>query len=209
MMSVWRHHRWGFVLRFAVLFALVHAPLPWLADGYTTAFGTVANGVLFLADHGSRIGFRFEPPNGIARKGSWFGVLRVEDRAARQTARMKLDVRTFSYRPIGTFLALAGAARLPGLRRNIRVVGGGLALTVIITSALAVVAALRFGIGRVLGFGSGPIAETIYEALTTPAMAYTIPLLCFCSSLQFSPRLGDKQCDDSETTARIVGDSIR
>jgi hypothetical protein len=173
----------SFGLRFVLLFVVVLAPLPWLADAYTTAFGTVANAFLFVADHGSRIGFRFEPPDSIRASGSWTGVVRVDDRQARQSARMKLDVRSFSYRPIATFLALGIAARLWRGKRNAILLGAGLLVVMALTSAITVISFLRFGVGRVLGFGSGPVSETIYEASTTPAMTFVLPLLCFCGVL--------------------------
>jgi hypothetical protein len=170
----------AFAARFAVLFVIVLAPLPWLADTYTAAYGTAANGLLFVADHGSRFGFRFEAPETIRADGSWTGVIRVEDRRLGQTARMKLDVRAFSYRPLATFIALGVAARLWDRKRDALLFGGGLLVVLALTSGITVVSFLRFGVGRVLGFGSGPIAETIYEAFTTPAMTFVLPVLCFC-----------------------------
>ena len=56
------------------------------------------------------------------------GVLAVEDRRTHKTAHMKLDVRTFSYRPLATFVALGLATRLKGRRKNLLVLGGGLAM---------------------------------------------------------------------------------
>jgi len=167
-------------VRFAVLFVVLLAPIPWLADAYTTAYGTVANVVLYVADHGSRFGFRFEPPESLRASGSWTGVLRVEDRQLRQTARMKLDVRAFSYRPLATFVALGVAARLWDRRRNATFFGAGLLVMLVLTSALTVAACLKFGVGRLFGIAAGPVSETVYEALTTPAMTFLLPFLCFC-----------------------------
>jgi hypothetical protein len=171
---------WAFALRAALLFALFLSPLPWVADTYTTIYGTVANGFLILVDHDSRYGFRFEAPETIRAHGSWMGVLRVDDRGAQKTAHMKLDVRAFSYRPMATYLALALGARLKGRRKNAIVLGGGAALMAVVSGCVTVIAGLRFGIGKVLGFGDGPLNEAAYEALTTPAMTYVIPLVCFC-----------------------------
>ena len=172
---------WAFALRALLLFALFISPLPWVADTYTTIYGTISNGFLMLADHDSRYGFRCEPPPSIRAHGSWTGVLRVEDRGAQEIAHMKLDVRAFSYRPMATFWALALGARLKGRRRKAIVMGGGLALMAAVSACITIIAGLRFGIGKVLGFGDGPVNEAAYEALTTPAMAYVIPLVCFCA----------------------------
>jgi hypothetical protein len=175
-----RNPVWAFGLRFCVLLALLLSPLPWLADTYTWVYGAISNGPLFVVDHDARYGFRFEPPATLRTQGSWLAVLRVDDRQTQETARMKLDVRAFSYRPIATYFALVLAARLKGRRRNIIVLGGGLAVMIAVTTVLTLAAAFRFGIGKVLGFGSDPLVETAYEAFTTPGMQYILPLLCFC-----------------------------
>lgn len=180
MMWLRRHPAWAFGLRFCVLLVLLLSPLPWLADTYVGVYGALSNGALFVVDHDARYGFTFEPPASLRPQGSWLAVLRVDDRQAQQTARMKLDVRAFSYRPITSYLALVLAARLKGRRRNVIVLGGGLAVIIGVTTVLTLAAAFRFGIGKVLGFGSGPLVETAFEAFTTPGMQYILPLLCFC-----------------------------
>jgi hypothetical protein len=189
---------YGFAVRFTLIFALLLAPLPYLADTYTSLFGTFANVGLAVADYGARIGFRFEAPSELHWSGSWMAVLRVEDRMAHQTARMKLDVRTFSYRPIATFVALVVAARIKGRRRNAVVWSSGLALTIAVTSTLTVLAALRFGVGRVLGWDSSRLIETIYEALTTPAFTYIVPLLSFWAAVRFATRAPPRVIDRPE-----------
>ena len=186
-MSQWdRRSVAAFWIRFGILFAVAHAPLPWLADSYVTAYETVANVGLFALDGVSRLSFRFEPPDSIRAQGSWTGVLRVEDPRAGERARMKFDVRSFSYRPLATLVALALAARLTERRNSAIVLGGGLALVATITSLIAVLAAFRFGIGRALGFGPSRVIETLYEILTTPAVTYLIPALCFLLALRWA-----------------------
>jgi hypothetical protein len=65
-------------------------------------------------------------------------------------------------------------------KRNLILFGVGLLALEALTSALTVISFLRFGVGRVLGWGTGSVTETMYEALTTPAMTFVLPLLCFC-----------------------------
>jgi hypothetical protein len=175
-----RNPGWAWGIRFVLLLALFLAPLPFLADAYTSAYGTLSNLPLAVIDRDARYGFTFEPPPALRSQGTWLAVLRVDDREAQKTARMKLDTRAFSYRPLATYLAFALSARLKGRRKTALVLGAGLATMIAVTSVLALAAALRFGLGKVLGFGSGPIVETAYEALTTPSMQYAIPFICFC-----------------------------
>ena len=166
-----------FAVPFVVLFGLTLAPWPYLSDTYTSAFDSIANFVLAATDAGGRVAFRFEPPERIRSAGSWQAVLRVDDRKLGQSARMHLDVRTFSYRPIATFAVAFVAAWLKGWRRNALVGGAGLLIVGAATSFLAVIAVLRFGVAKVLGYGAWQRwIETAYESLTTPAMVYAVPL---------------------------------
>ncbi len=168
-----------FGLRLVLVFAVLIIPWPYLADSYITGFGHTANAVLWATDTGARIGYRFEPPDEIRANGSWEAILRVEDRQLAQAARMRIGVRTFSYRPVATFAALLMAARLKGWRKNAFVGVTGLALVVLATFALTVLATLRFGLARVLGMHQEQLIETAYESLTTPALLYALPVLVF------------------------------
>src|SRR5262249_45311422 len=151
---------WAWAARFVVLLAVLLAPLPWLADSYTAAYGAVANIFLAAADHGARYSFRFWPPANVRAQGSWLAVLRVEDHRLDKSAHMKLDVRAFSYRTMATYLAVVLSAGLRGRKRLAYVLIAGLAVVWLVSAVLAVVAGFRFGIGRVLGFGTSPFIET-------------------------------------------------
>jgi hypothetical protein len=207
-----RNPAWAWGIRFVVLLALFLSPLPFLADAYTTVYGTAYNQVLAVLDSDSRYGFQFEPPSTLQSHGTWLAVLRVDDRRQLKTARMKLDTRAFSYRPLATYVAFALSARLKGRRKNTIVLAGGLAAMIGVTTLLALAAALRFGIGRVVGFGSGPVVETAYEALTTPSMQYAIPFICFClltgvrevRALLVAPRSPDSNAPDAPSPTSAV-----
>ncbi len=178
-----------FVARFVVFFAVLRAAYPLLAPGYKAAFGTSANVFLWAAEPGGTIQLRFEPWGVVdGRDRDRMAVLRARDRVFGQEARMHVDVRSFSYRPLATFVALMLAFRWRSRRRAALVAGAGIATVVVLSAALTAVAALRFGLGAVLGFGRGPLVETIYEALTTPAMVYALPILVFWALVRIPER---------------------
>lgn len=170
-----------FLLRFVLLFTVFLMPLPWLADVYTTAFDAAANCVVCpIMNQLSDVSMVFEPPESIARQGSWKGMLRVENDTTRQVAYTKLDVRTFSYRPLVTYLALALAAPLLGTRRKALILGGGALLMIafgMFFSSLPILS--RFSATGALGVAPGLAARTAYEAIATPVMVYAVPLIVF------------------------------
>jgi hypothetical protein len=168
-----------FGLRFVVAFAIMIIPWPYLANSYVVVFDHAANVVLWATDSGARIGYRFETPDEIRADGSWDAILRVEDRQLMQTARMKIGVRTFSYRPVATFVALLVAVRQSGWRKNTLVAVVGMLMVLLVSFAIAALATLRFGLARVLGLHHERLIETAYQSLTTPAMLYALPVLVF------------------------------
>ena len=91
---------------------------------YTSLWGTVANGALFVADRGSNVGFRFAPPPAIRAQGSWDASLRLEDRRNGDTRIIEMNVRNFSYRSVATFVALSVAAAARRFRYLLAVLGG-------------------------------------------------------------------------------------
>lgn len=167
-----------FGIRFAVLFALTLMPVPWLADAYTTVLGRGTNAVLSVLDGPSRVAVRFEPPAHIGAHGSWKADVVLEDRMTGLSTRTRLDARSFSYRPIATFIALAGASFRRGWRRNAVVWGGGLALMGTVTTFLSALPLLsRFGAAGALGVIPGLVFRTLYQALATPVMMYAVAVL--------------------------------
>jgi hypothetical protein len=179
-----------FLLRFALVFAALLLPIPWLADAYTSAFDSAANCVLYPINELSNVDMRFEPPESIGLQGSWKGKLRILDKRSDQVAHANLNVRTFSYRPLATYLALALAMQLTGRRRNAVIIGGGVLLMLafgMLFSALPILA--RFTVGGALGIGPGLAVMTLYDAIATPVMVYAVPLITFCALTL--PRLSD------------------
>ncbi len=169
-----------FLLRFALFLGAFLMPLPWLADAYTSAFDVAANGVLSPINALSHIELQFEPPESIDTKGSWQGQLRIRDDRTGEVAHMKLNVRTFSYRPLVTYLALALAAPLSGRSNAAKVVLGGSLLMIgfgMLFSSLPILA--RFGEAGALGAGPGLAVVTLYRAIATPVVVYAVPLIVF------------------------------
>jgi hypothetical protein len=71
---------------------------------------------------------------------------------------------------------------------------------VALTTCLAALAALRFGLGPVVGIATGAFAETLYQALTTPTMLYAVPVMCFYIALLSAQSLTRAE----STSGRIV-----
>ncbi len=169
-----------FLFRLALFLGAFLMPLPWLADAYTSAFDVVANGVLLPINALSEIKMHFEPPETINISGSWKGQLRILDERTGQVVHPSLNVRTFSYRPLATYLALALAAPLSGRSKIAVVVGGGSLLMIgfgMLFSSLPILA--RLSVGGALGVGPGLAVMTMYEAIATPVMVYAVPLIVF------------------------------
>ncbi|HVY39011.1 MAG TPA: hypothetical protein VHM31_13795 [Polyangia bacterium] len=178
-----------FVARFLVIFALLRAAYPVVAPSYKAAFGTAANVFLWAAEPGGTVQLRFEPWGVVdGPDRDRMAVLRARDRVFGQEARMRVDVRSFSYRPLATFVALLLAFRWRSRRRAAVVGLAGFTVVAVLTATLTAVGALRFGLGAVLGFGRGPLVQTIYEALTTPAMLYALPVVVFWALFRSTDR---------------------
>lgn len=168
----------AFAFRLVLFFAASLMPFPWLADSYTTVFAAAANVVLSAASEDSRVAFSFEPPEHIRPKGTWDLPLRVELHDSRTIARPSFDVRSYSYRPVAMFLALALASPIAGFRRNAVLLGGGLGLMWILTMLFSSLPILsRLASSGALPHSLGLVIETAYQALATPVMVYAMPLL--------------------------------
>jgi hypothetical protein len=180
-----------FLLRFAIVFVLLHLPLPWLADAYTSIYDSAANYLLCpILNQLSDVSMEFMPPETIEAQGHWDGNLRIQSNATGQVARTNLNIRAFSYRPLATFFALAVSARLGGFRKKALVVGGGSLLMFAVgmfISALPILA--RFNAIGALGVAPGLAVRTLYEAVATPVMMYAIPLIVFLAVTILSSRL--------------------
>ncbi len=169
-----------FAIRFAIFFAVSLMPVPGLADVYTTAFAHATNGALALVDGPSRVAVRVEAPARIEAHGSWKANMLLADRETGRTLRTRFDTRSFSFRPIATFIALAAASHRRGRRRNAIVWGGGLALMAVLTTALSALPLLsRFGAAGALGTVPGLVVQTMYQALATPVMICAIAVIAW------------------------------
>jgi hypothetical protein len=138
----------------------------------------------------SDVTMEFEPPESIAAQGQWKGNLRIQSNLTGQVAHTNLNIRTFSYRPLATFFALALSAPLGGVRRKALIVGGGSLLMFglgMFFSALPILA--RLSATGALGVASGLAVRTIYEAIATPVMMYAVPLIVFLAFTMLWPRL--------------------
>jgi hypothetical protein len=125
--------------------------------------------------------FHLEPPERLRVRGSWKVNLTVDDPAGRLPGLpsvMPINVRSFSYRPITVFLALALASTLSGRRRNLQVFGGGLGIMVVLTTGLTALPALtEMAVRNLLGAALGAIVRTAFMALLTPIVPYVLPLV--------------------------------
>lgn len=172
-------------LRCVVAMGVLLSPLPYLADAYVTFFAGVANPMLFVATRASHFDVHIDPPETLAAQGNWKPLLRATDRPTGQTGGVRLDVRTFSYRPLAAFLALACAWPYPPRRRTLRLLGYGLPATLISTLALTGLAIVaRFASGGHVDEAPALVARTAYQALATPVMVYAVPLAVWWLALQ-------------------------
>jgi len=104
----------------------------------------------------SSVGFRYQPPQQITPNGSWKMGLRMEDRDVRRAVVAPLDLRSFSYRPVAAFVALAAASTRRRLRRNVILWGGGLGLMLVLTTLFSALPVLsRYGAKGSLGWERG------------------------------------------------------
>jgi len=167
-----------FGIRLVVLLALLLLPLPWVADGYTSAVGRLANAALAVVGSGLPVDARFQPPETLRREGSWKGSLRLENRETHRAVRMNVDLRSLSYRSLAMFVALAGATWIRGWRRQAVLWIGGLAAMALWTAVLVSLPLLSaFSAAGALGAWPGFLARTAYQALATPAMVFLVPAL--------------------------------
>jgi hypothetical protein len=169
-----------FAARFTLVLTFLLAPLPYVADTYAITIGNVTNAVLWALDWPSPVAFRYEPPAQITPNGSWKMGLRMESRDVRRAVVAPLDLRSFSYRPMAAFVALAAASTRRGLRRNAIVWGGGLGLMLAFTTLFSALPVLsRYATHGSLGSGLGALAITTYRALATPVMTYAIAAMAW------------------------------
>lgn len=172
-----RREQAGFWLRFAFLFGISWVPIPWLPDAYSTAFAAVANGALAVTDLASSTRSRVHAPQCLRMVGSWKPALTV-DGPGSEHREAPLNVKTFSFRPLAMFLALALASTLEGRRRKLLVIGGGAGAMLGLGTLLTLLPPLtELAVRGQLGDGVGLAVETSYVVLLTPLMVYLVPLL--------------------------------
>jgi hypothetical protein len=159
----------AFSFRATVLFVLLVLPIPWLADGYVAAVGRLTNAVLSVVDAGAGVGARFDLPARIRKEGSWKASLRVENRRSGATAWGRLHMRSLSYRPVATFVALAGASRMKGVRPRLALWAGGLFSMFWMTTGFCALPILsQFATAGAFGKVPGLVVRTVYQAIATP-----------------------------------------
>jgi hypothetical protein len=164
-------------VRFALVFVLLLLPLPWLPDAYVTALGLATNATLSALDAHARFAVRYELPARIARDGSWKARLRMDDRLTSRSAPFVLDARSFSYRPVATFVALAAAWPVAGRRRRLVLWAAGGASLFLLTTAFSALPLLsQFAVAGAFGDFPGRLIRTLYQATATPVMVYALPL---------------------------------
>jgi hypothetical protein len=167
-----------FWFRVVLLFTASLLPAPWVADGYTTLFAAATNGALAIVNGNPWVHFHLEAPAAIRVAGSWKAPLVITDPDARAIGQILINVRTFSYIPMATFLALALASPLRGWRRNAHVVGGGVAAMAVFTTLFAALPIIaRYAAVGAFGTTAAAVVDTSYQALATPVMVYFVPLL--------------------------------
>lgn len=173
-----------FLLHVAVLMTLLMLPWPGLADKYRFTFEAAGNAVIcpiFNALSLSGETLHFDEPEVGYPNNRWNAPLRLESNTSGRATHINVDSRTFSYRPVATFFALALAAPLAH-RRRWWVIGGGTLLMFgfgLLFTALLILAI--FTAGGSFGQGTGLAVRTLYEAIATPAMVYFAPILAFWS----------------------------
>jgi hypothetical protein len=182
----------AFGVRFMVLFVASLMPIPWLPDAYATAIGRATNAVLSVTDAGSLFAVRFVPPPHIDREGSWKAIVRVDNRRTAKTMMFRLDARSFSYRPMATFVALAAASSFAsffrGTRRRVVLWVGGLLSMFLITTCFSALPLLsQFAVAGVFGDFPGLLVRTVYQATATPVMVYAIPLIVWWLWMHATP----------------------
>jgi hypothetical protein len=168
----------AFWLRVVLLFTAALLPAPWLADVYTSVFATATNGVLALVNSNPLVHFHLQSPPAIRLAGSWKTPLLMTGPDGQTIGQILINVRTFSYIPVATFLALALASPLRGWRRNAVVLGGGATAMAVFTTFFAALPILaKYAAAGVFGETAGTAVDTSYQALSTPVMVYFVPLL--------------------------------
>jgi hypothetical protein len=175
--------------RFAVVFVVLLLPVPWLADAYVTAVGGLTNVLLPLADAPLGCRPRFQAPEALRAEGSWKAVLRVEEIETGRETRLKVDLRTFSYRPLAAFVALAAASPVRSRRRRAALWAGGLLAMFLATTAFTALPFIeRFALGGAFGPGLTAAVRTAYQALSTPTMVYAMPALVWWLAWRWAVR---------------------
>lgn len=178
MIDASRRAALAFWLRVVLLFSAALLPAPWVADGYSTLFANATNAALGAVNGNPWVQFHLEPPPEIRVAGSWKIPLVMRGPDQQPIGSILINVRTFSYIPMATFLALALASPLRGWRRNALVVGGGAAVMAVATTIFAALPILaRYAAVGAFGGTVGAAVDTSYQALATPVMVYFIPLL--------------------------------
>jgi hypothetical protein len=175
-----------FALHLSVVLALLLAPLPYVASAYAIAVGNVTNVVLWPLARLLPLSFRYEPSLELTADAPWKVAVLMEDRKLERRVVAPIDLRSFSYRPMAAFVALAAASTRRGLRRTAILWAGGLCLMFALTTlftALPVMA--RFAAWGSLG-SAGSAAVTAYRALATPVMAYALPVLAWWTIMRLA-----------------------
>lgn len=172
-----------FGVRFACVLAVLLAPWPGLGDAYGAGFTKLGNALLSPFEF-SRAHFAFGVPE-PGEPTEFSSVLRARDTATGRRLQVPIELRTLTFIPTMTFIALVLAGSLArGLRRTgIQLLAGLAVLQIFLVFSLLVPLCLFFSEPRPMQLIT--LSSPVYDALTIfhralvapPGMAYAVPLL--------------------------------
>jgi len=166
-------------LRVALLLVASKLPLPFVPALYTAAFVAMTNPILAVALSGAPEAVQLEAPGPFAVRGSWTAQMHLENRQTHKSTTADFDVRTFSFLPFATFVAIAGAATFTRWRERAIVWGGGLAALYAMTLVVNAIPILaNFADAGLLPQWLSLLVLTLYGGLCTATLLfYALPAL--------------------------------
>jgi hypothetical protein len=175
-----------FLLAFACVFAGLALPSRGLGSLYTRAHTALGNAL--VQDLAFASGARLQFSHDLAER-PWQSTLTVR-KPGQRTLAFPIELRTLSFLPLVTFVALAVAAPLSRPRRNVAVLGAGLVVLVplLLASISLPLIAVLGGLGPIRLFSLSDSTRLVVDVLhrvfvAPPGMAYAVPLLLFWALL--------------------------
>jgi len=166
-------------LRVALLLVASKLPLPFVPALYTATFVAVTNPILAVALYGAPEGAQLEAPEPLAIRGSWLAQMHLENRQTHKSTLADFDVRTFSFLPFATFVAIVGAVTFTRWRERAIAWGAGLPalyLMMLVVNAIPILA--NFAVAGLLPRWLSLLVLTLYGGLCTATLLfYALPAL--------------------------------